>query len=63
VSWRFLSALRALVVAFLAAPAQLFDPCFGCWCLGFLAECGIDGKLEVELGGAAVAVDLPIEDC
>src|SRR5690606_28951550 len=47
-------ALRCL------APAQFGNAGFGCRLLSGLAEAGIDGELEVELGPAAVAVDLPV---
>src|SRR5690606_10009642 len=47
-------ALRCL------APAQFGNAGFGCRLLSSLAEAGVDGELEVQLGPAAVAVDLPV---
>src|SRR5690606_19840659 len=41
------------------APAQFDNAGFGGRVLGGLAEAGVDGEFEVELGAAAVAVDLP----
>src|SRR5690554_2440684 len=46
-------ALRCL------APAQFGNAGFGCRLLSSLAEAGVDGELEVQLGPAAVAVHFP----
>ena len=51
------------MTASVVLPAQFGDPRFGRWgASGFAFGC-VHGKLEIQLFAAAVAVDLPVDDC